>query len=195
VKDETMTTITIERINAALSALKPEVKKPWVTLDHLPYIHATDDTNAKPYSAPVVGRFDYMESADYIMACNPAAMAEVLAHIDAQAAEIARIRAAPATAPDDRHAQELLAQEITLQNMRERHAQELCAYELTGQNLRDQIASAPAWHDAPTAPGDWVIVGDGFKSELQANITQQEIDRVSSWPGRWFGPIPEDKTE
>jgi hypothetical protein len=41
----------------------------------------------------------------------------------------------PATAPDDRHAQELLAQDITLQNMAERHAQELCAYELTVQNL------------------------------------------------------------
>ena len=43
--------------------------------------------------------------------------------------------AAPATAPD-RHAQELLAQDITLQNMRERHAQELCAYEVTVDKLR-----------------------------------------------------------
>ena len=50
----------------------------------------------------------------------------------------------------------------------------------------------PAWHDAPNAPGDRVIVGKGFKSELQTGITQQEIDRVSSWPGRWFGPLPED---
>ena len=48
----------------------------------------------------------------------------------------------------------------------------------------------PAWHDAPTVPGDWVIVGKGFKSELQTGITQQEIDRVSSWPGQWYGPIP-----
>ena len=51
----------------------------------------------------------------------------------------------------------------------------------------------PAWHDAPNAPGDWVIVGKGFKSELQTGISQQEIDRVSSWPGRWYGPIPEDR--
>ena len=50
----------------------------------------------------------------------------------------------------------------------------------------------PAWHDAPTVPGDWVIVGKGFKSELQTGISQQEIDRVSSWPGRWYGPIPPD---
>ena len=41
-----------------------------------------------------------------------------------------------ATAPDDRHAQELLAQDITIANMRERHAQEICAYEVTVQNLR-----------------------------------------------------------
>ena len=53
-------------------------------------------------------------------------------------------------------------------------------------------ATAPAWHDAPTVPGDWVIVGKGFKSELQTSITQQEIDRGSSWPGRWYGPIPPD---
>jgi hypothetical protein len=53
-------------------------------------------------------------------------------------------------------------------------------------------STAPAWHDAPTVPGDWVIVGKGFKSELQTSITQQEIDRGSSWPGRWYGPIPPD---
>ena len=47
--------------------------------------------------------------------------------------------AAPAAAPDDRHAQELLAQDITIANMRERHAQELCAYELTVQNLRAEL--------------------------------------------------------
>jgi len=58
--------------------------------------------------------------------------------------------------------------------------------------IRAHLAQ-PAWHDAPTVPGDWVIVGKGFKSELQTSITQQEIDRGSSWPGRWYGPIPEDK--
>lgn len=76
-----------ERVRAALSALKPEVKKPWVILDRLPYIHATDDPNAKPYSTPVVGRFDYMESADYILACNPAAISDILAYVDALKAE------------------------------------------------------------------------------------------------------------
>ena len=63
------------------------------------------------------------------------------------------------------------------------------------EELRAALAAPaqPAWHDAPTVPGDWVIVGKGFKSELQTGISQQEIDRVSSWPGRWYGPIPEDK--
>ena len=41
----------------------------------------------------------------------------------------------PATAPD-RHAQELLAQDITIANMRERHAQELCAYQITVDKLK-----------------------------------------------------------
>jgi hypothetical protein len=43
--------------------------------------------------------------------------------------------AAPATAPD-RHAQELLAQDITIANMEARHAQELCAYQITVDKLR-----------------------------------------------------------
>ena len=82
-----MTIIGIERIRDELSKLKPELKKPWVILDRLPYIHATDDPNAKPYSTPVVGRFDYMESADYIMACNPDAMSNVLSYVASLKAE------------------------------------------------------------------------------------------------------------
>ena len=82
-----MTVIGIERIRDELSKLKPELKKPWVILDRLPYIHATDDPNAKPYSTPVVGRFDYMESADYIMACNPDAMSNVLSYVASLKAE------------------------------------------------------------------------------------------------------------
>ena len=84
---EIMTVIGIERIRDELSKLKPELKKPWVILDRLPYIHATDDPNAKPYSTPVVGRFDYMESADYIMACNPDAMSNVLSYVASLKAE------------------------------------------------------------------------------------------------------------
>ena len=43
---------------------------------------------------------------------------------------------------DDRHAQELLAQDITMQNMAERHAQELTAYEITVANLRAERDAA-----------------------------------------------------
>ena len=46
------------------------------------------------------------------------------------------------TITDERHAQELLAQDITIANMRERHAQELCAYELTVQNLLAELEEA-----------------------------------------------------
>jgi hypothetical protein len=52
---------------------------------------------------------------------------------------------------------------------------------------------APAWHSAPTVPGDWVLsLASGL--EMQEQITQAEIDADDHWPGRWFGPIPEDKT-
>jgi hypothetical protein len=43
---------------------------------------------------------------------------------------------APKAETDDRHAQELLAQDITIANMQARHAQELAAYELTVRNQR-----------------------------------------------------------
>lgn len=49
---------------------------------------------------------------------------------------------APATAVDDRHAQALLAQDITIRNMAERHAQELCAYQVTVDKLRAELEAA-----------------------------------------------------
>ena len=51
----------------------------------------------------------------------------------------------------------------------------------------------PAWHDAPTAPGTWILSLDSGM-EVQENITQHEIDIEATWPGgRWYGPIPEDR--
>lgn len=51
----------------------------------------------------------------------------------------------------------------------------------------------PAWHDAPTGPGTWILSLDSGM-EVQENITQHEIDIEATWPGgRWYGPIPEDK--
>ena len=82
----------LAHIEAALATIPVAANKKWLKLDKLPYIHATDDPKAKPYLSPVVGRFDYMETADYVLACNPVAMREVLAHIAAQEAEIDRLK-------------------------------------------------------------------------------------------------------
>lgn len=141
-------------------------------------------------------------------------------------------------APDDRHRQELLAMEITLQNMAERHTQELRAYELTVANLRAELLKAkpvgkgepfayttgvysgrftveptnratvipagvalylhppaPAWHDAPNAPGNWWGRSRRTgESERFNEITQREIDDAQPWFSkyRWYGPIPQD---
>ncbi len=58
----------------------------------------------------------------------------------------------------------------------------------------DKTAPAqPAWHDAPTVPGTWILSLDSGM-EVQENITQHEIDIEATWPGgRWYGPIPEDR--
>jgi hypothetical protein len=93
VKDEAMTTITIDR--ALLE-------------DAAEFLDDAVDYLAKPYSTTAMVTAERLRSA----------------------------LAAPATAAEDRHAKELLAQDITLQNMAERHAQELCAYELTVDKLR-----------------------------------------------------------
>jgi len=69
-------------IRDALAALPPETRGTWRKLDKLPYIHVTDDPNASPWAAPCVGRFDYMDTADYIMACNPVRIAALLAELD-----------------------------------------------------------------------------------------------------------------
>lgn len=59
--------------------------------------------------------------------------------------------------------------------------------------LYEHPASGPAWHDAPTVPGFWVLMhesgdGDGFTVELP------NFWKDSAEPGeRWYGPIPEDK--
>ena len=46
-------------------------------------------------------------------------------------------------------------------------------------------ATAPAWHDAPTVPGLWVV-----------NWRLVEVRERELWAGqegRWYGPIPEVK--
>lgn len=78
----------VNKIRSKLAALPEVSRKPWVQLDKSPYLHATDDPTADPWSSPVVGRFDYLDTQHYIQACNPAAMTEVLAYIDSLHAKI-----------------------------------------------------------------------------------------------------------
>ena len=47
-------------------------------------------------------------------------------------------------------------------------------------------ATAPAWHDAPTVPGLWVV------DEKLWRITKPELHEGSE--DRWLGPLPEDKS-
>jgi hypothetical protein len=50
--------------------------------------------------------------------------------------------------------------------------------------------SAPAWHDAPNKPGDWVFCRRGAVPYFyKVHCTEDWIDS----DGRWCGPLPEDK--
>ena len=88
----------IRKIEAALAALPANADSPWTNLDKMPYIHKTDDKNASPWSCAVVGRFDYLPTMDYMLACQPSAIREVLQTLASKEAEVARLRRAVETA-------------------------------------------------------------------------------------------------
>lgn len=55
-------------------------------------------------------------------------------------------------------------------------------------------STAPAWHDAPTVPGLWVC---NYGALSVTAVNQPDIDAFDpayNAGGRWFGPIPEDKS-
>ena len=79
----------IRKIEAALAALPANADSPWLNLDKLPYIHKTDDPKASPWSCAVVGRFDYLPTMDYMLACQPSAIREVLQTLASKEAELA----------------------------------------------------------------------------------------------------------
>ena len=57
-------------------------------------------------------------------------------------------------------------------------------------------ATAPAWHDAPTVPGDW-ICNDGVEAPYDWRvfaINKQMLDLTPPKGERWYGPIPKDAT-
>ena len=79
-------------IRKAFVDLRPEYLQAWVTLDHLPYLHCTDDSTAKAYSTPVIGRFDYTDSLQFIQSVQPKNMIEISKTIDDLRAENIRLQ-------------------------------------------------------------------------------------------------------
>lgn len=77
-----MSSAVLERIRAALQALPEATNKHWTTLEGMPYIHATDAPNASPFGTHLVGRFDFFETVEYMLACNPLNMRLLLDHIE-----------------------------------------------------------------------------------------------------------------
>lgn len=69
---------TLIAIQTAIAALPDNCLLPWVKLDNSPYLHATDNPKASPWATPVVGRFDYLATADYIAMLHPVAMTQIL---------------------------------------------------------------------------------------------------------------------
>ena len=58
------------------------------------------------------------------------------------------------------------------------------------------LASAPAWHDAPTCAGLWITTDGQSRPAhwLVCRVTDAEHEASQSAKDeRWYGPIPEDK--
>jgi len=66
------------------------------------------------------------------------------------------------------------------------------------KNIRAELAKpeqAPAWHDAPNAPGVWLFAGRLMEKMYEWRAVRiQDVRNPDTTHGRWFGPIPEDKT-
>ena len=71
-----------------------------------------------------------------------------------------------------------------------RHAEELLAAQITIDNLRAGTPPAPAWQDAPTVPGLWAYMtswgGTGAQAVSAREISQKVFESVDR---RYFGPI------
>lgn len=78
-----------KEIEDGMASLPPDALKPWVSLDKLPYIHATNALKAHPcWTTPVVGRFDYLETMRYMLACQPSNIRALLSQHDKEKAEL-----------------------------------------------------------------------------------------------------------
>ena len=84
----------VEAIQAALAVLPADADSPWTNLDKMPYIHKADDPKASPWNCAVVGRFDYLQTMQYMLACQPSNIRAVLASLAASQKEIVMLREA-----------------------------------------------------------------------------------------------------
>jgi hypothetical protein len=52
-------------------------------------------------------------------------------------------------------------------------------------------ATAPQWHDAPTAPGLWVCLRDSRHKSYRVRDIEVQVT-IPEDGDRWYGPIPPD---
>lgn len=106
----------VEQIQKALAKLPADADSPWMNLDKMPYIHKTDDPKASPWNCAVVGRFDYLQTMDYMLACQPSNIRAVLALLAAKQEEAERLmgdlRASEENQLELQKANLLLAEEV-----------------------------------------------------------------------------------
>lgn len=64
------------------------------------------------------------------------------------------------------------------------------AFDAFHEGLKHARSTAPAWHDAPNAPGLWVS-----SVWVARDFRASDIDTLKSYRNspRWYGPLPEDK--
>lgn len=84
----------VAAIQAALALLPIDADSPWTNLDKMPYIHKTDDPKASPWNCAVVGRFDYLQTMQYMLACQPSNIRALLASLAAKQQEVSALREA-----------------------------------------------------------------------------------------------------
>lgn len=78
--------VDIDKIERAAEAATPG---PWIQLGGLPYLHATSDPKASPWSTHCIGRFDYSErDMHHIANCDPQTILKLIAVVRAAKAMI-----------------------------------------------------------------------------------------------------------
>jgi len=55
------------------------------------------------------------------------------------------------------------------------------------------LATAPAWHDAPTSPGLWLNNMTDLMVRIGDSYDMEHIAKFEIPSRRWYGPIPMEK--